>query len=144
MIENGLDWNGEHYKYEALGASELLGRCERCQLYMHTATSCSNTIGCGKCSQPYYIRSCNSTDFVCAVCSGPHPAYSEACPARNAASEEIQKVRFAPDSEEDYPQLVISCTHHGKSLCKAPGLQEMVGTKEAGLTGSHPHSRDVT
>ena len=29
VIENGLDWNGEHYKCEALGAGELLERCER-------------------------------------------------------------------------------------------------------------------
>ena len=143
VIENGLYWNGEHYKCEALGASELLERCERCQLYAHTANSCTNTIRCGKCSQPHFTRSCKSTEFACAVCSGPHPAYSEACPARNAAREEIQKVRFAPDSEENYLQLTTACTHHGKSICKAPELQGMVGTKEAGLTGSHPHSRDV-
>lgn len=72
------------------------------------------------------------------MCSGPHPAYSEACPARNAAREEIQKVRFAPDSEEDYPQLIASCTRHGKSLCKAPGLQGIVVMKETGPTDSHP------
>lgn len=143
VIENGLDWNGRHYKCEALGASELLERCERCQLYSHTANSCTNTIRCGKCSQPHFTGSCKSTDFACAVCSGPHPAYSEACPARNAARKEIQEIRFAPDCDGDYPQLITSCTHYGKNLCKAPGLEVMVGTKEAGLTASDSHSSHV-
>ena len=116
VIENGLDWNGEHYRCEALGASELLERCERCQLYAHAADSCTNTIRCGKCAEPHVTRSCKSIDFTCAVCSGRHPAYSEACPAMNAARDKIQGVRFAPDSEEDYPQLITSCTHHGKDL----------------------------
>ena len=62
------------------------------------------------------------------MCSGPHPANSEACPERNAVRDEIQKVRFAPDSEEEYPQLFTSCTHHGKNL---------------GPTGSHLHSEEV-
>ena len=116
VIENGLDWNGEHHRCEALGASELLEQCERCQLYAHAADSCTNTVRCGKCAEPHFTRSCKSIDFTCAVCSGPHAAYSEACPARNAARDKIQRVRFAPDSEEDCPQLITSCTHHGKNL----------------------------
>ena len=62
------------------------------------------------------------------MCSGPHPAYSEACPARNAAKDEIEKVRFAPNSEEDHPQLIASCTYQGKNL--EP-------------TSSHPYSKEV-
>ena len=140
VIENGLDWNGEHYKCEALGASELLERCQRCQLYTHRANSCTNTLRCGKCCEPHLTKVCKSTNFKCAVCSGPHRASSEACPARNAAREEIQMIRFAPDSEEDYPQLITSRTYHGKNLCKAPGLQGMAGAK---FTGPHPNSREV-
>ena len=143
VIENGLDWNREHYKCEALGASELLEPCERCQLYTHTANSCTNTIRCGTCGEPHFTRSCKSTNFKCAVCSGPHPAYSEACPARNAAREEIQKVRLRPDFEEDYSQPITSPAHRGRSLCKAPGLQRIVGREETGFTGPHPHSREV-
>ena len=116
VIENGLDWNGEHHRCEALGTSELLERCERCQIYTHTANSCTNTVRCEKCAEPHFTRFCKSIDFTCAVCSGGHPAYSEACTARNAARDEIQKVRFAPDSEEDHPQLITSCIHHGKNL----------------------------
>ena len=52
-------------------------------------------------------------------------------------------VRFAPDSEEEYPQLIISCTYEGENLCKAPRLQGMAGTKERGFTGPHPHSKEV-
>ena len=137
-----LDWNGEHYRCEALGASELLERCERCQLYTHTANSCTNTLRCGKCGEPHFTRLCNNTNFKCAMCSGPHHAYSEACPGRNAARDEIQRVRLAPDLEEDYPQLITSCTYHGKSLCKEPGLHVMVGEKETGFTGPHPQSRE--
>ena len=129
VIENSLDWNGEHHRCEALGASELLNRCERCELYTHTANSCTNTVRCGKCAKPHFTRFCKSINLTCAVCSGPHPAYSEACPARNAARDEIQKVRFAPDSEQaDYPLLINSCTHQGKNL---------------GPTRSHPHSKEV-
>ena len=128
VIENGLDWNGEHHRCEALGASELLERCERCQLYTHTANSCTNTVRCGKCAEPHSTRSCKSIDFTCAVCSGPHPACSEACPARNAARDKIRRVRFAPDSEEDYPQLFTSYTHHEKDLRP---------------TSSHSHSKEV-
>ncbi len=143
VIENGLDWNGEHHRCEALGASELLEQCERCQLYTHTANSCTNTVRCGKCGEPHFTRFCKSIDFACAVCSGLHPASSEACPARNAARDEIQKVRFALDSEEDDPQLITSCTHLERNLSKAAGLQGKLRMKEAGPTSSHPHSKEV-
>ncbi|KAK0516646.1 hypothetical protein JMJ35_001249 [Cladonia borealis] len=84
------------------------------------------------------LRAMNKEDFLSIVDSAfqrvsPHSdssrALSEACLARNAARDEIQKVRFAPDSEgEDYPQLINSCTHQGKNL---------------GSTISHPHSKEV-
>ena len=79
IIEHGLVWNGEQHRCEALGASELLDRCERCQLYTHTTNSCTNTVRCGKCAEPHLTRFCQSINFTCAVCSGPHPAYSVAC-----------------------------------------------------------------
>ena len=128
IIEHGLVWNGEHHRCEALGASESLDRCERCQLYTHTTNSCTNTVRCGKCAEPHFTRFCQSIIFTCAVCSGPHPAYSVGCPARNAARGEIENFRFAPESEEDYPQFLTSSIHQGKDL---------------GLTSSHPHSEEV-
>ena len=128
IIEHGLVWNGEHHRCEALGASELLDRCERCQLYTHTTNSCTNTVRCGKCAEPHFTRFCQSINFTCAVCSGPHPAYSVACPARNAVREEIHNFRFAPESDEAYPQLTKSGTHQRKPL---------------ELTGSHSHSEEV-
>ena len=44
VIDDGLDWNGEHYRCEAQGASKPLEQCERCQLHTHTANCFTNTI----------------------------------------------------------------------------------------------------
>ena len=128
IIEHGLVWNGEHHRCEALGASESLDRCERCQLYTHTTNSCTNSVRCGKCAEPHFTRFCQSIIFTCAVCAGPHPAYSVGCPARNDARGDIQEFRFAPQSEDDYQQLTTSGTQQGKTL---------------ELTSSHPHSEEV-
>ena len=143
VYQNGLDWNGEHHRCEALEAGELLERCERCQLFTHSTNSCTNAVRCGKCGDAHFTRLCKSIDFACAVCPGPHPAYSEACPTRNSARNEIQEIHFAPDSEEDHPQLTTSCTQHEKSLCKAVGLEGIISMKEARPTSSHPHCKEV-
>jgi Zinc knuckle len=58
-------------------------RCYKCQQIGHKAFACQGVQTCGNCAKPGHSHSdCQTTIPACAVCRGPHSAFSRNCNAQ--------------------------------------------------------------
>jgi hypothetical protein len=84
-------------------------RCFRCYHYGHIGTQCQKDEVCGHCaSRQHPTKECNSSAQTptCALCQGPHKAWSTACPHYQKESERASAAREKTKQEKYWPEPV--------------------------------------
>ncbi|OJD11283.1 hypothetical protein ACJ73_09574, partial [Blastomyces percursus] len=69
-----------------------------CQKYGHIGTQCSANETCGYCAEPHNTRDCRKKEYPnsspkCALCKGPHAAWSNNCLTRQAEITKVEQAR---------------------------------------------------
>lgn len=84
-IREGLILGACQHDCELYDRGCKLKQCYRCQRYSHIGTQYTANEICGHCAEPHNTRLCRKTEedpnFIpkCALCKGPHAAWSNAC-----------------------------------------------------------------
>ncbi|EDN02399.1 predicted protein [Histoplasma mississippiense (nom. inval.)] len=98
-IREGLVLDACYHHCELYDRSCKLKQCYKCQKYGHIGTQCNANETCGYCAEPHNTRDCrkkeedpNSTP-KCALCKGPHAAWSNNCLTRQAETAKVEQAR---------------------------------------------------
>lgn len=89
-------------RHETIDYVETPPRCFKCQRYGHVAKYCRGEQRCKRCGGPHDFKTCTcSENFLCANCSGGHPASYSKCPTRAAAIKRKKTFILGPTAKDE-------------------------------------------
>lgn len=89
-------------RHETIDYVETPPRCFKCQRYGHVAKYCRGDQRCKRCGGPHDFKTCTCREnFLCANCSGGHPASYSKCPTRAAAIKRKKTFILGPTAKDE-------------------------------------------
>jgi hypothetical protein len=112
-IREGLVIGACQHDTELYDRGCKLKQCYKCQRYGHIGTQRTADEICGYCAEPHNTRQCrkkeedpNSTP-KCALCKGPHTAWSNICQTRQTQLAKVEQ------GEKKQTIILLRCQHGG-------------------------------
>ena len=143
IIDEGLVWQGEMCQSERYERQCRLKQCFQCHKYGHIGTQCKAARTCGYCALEHRTSECptrteRDATRKCAVCHGPHEAWSHTCPTRK---EELAKTKAAYTNRPRYhPTQLTNSEIHQRGLTREP-LRRSRSTRDLAQQGQGGDAR---
>jgi hypothetical protein len=98
IIYAGMVWDGQIHICQLYDRACRVKQCFRCYNYGHIGTQCNAAQTCGYCSELHETKNCRQKGVEgftpkCAVCTGAHTAWSNACPARKKEMGRVEQAK---------------------------------------------------
>jgi hypothetical protein len=119
-------WENAEKKTTRYDRASQIKRCFRCHHYGHIGTQCPRDEICGHCAgKAHTTKECsNKGESKCALCNGPHKAWSTACPHYKKAQARADAARLQAKQIKYWAEPAVDISPGPSELLSKNGSAE--------------------